>query len=152
MPIGFAPKGPNFVQRNRWIAGISEKLILGEADINSGSMTTARFASEYGRPIYAVPSHPSDSRAKGPNSLIKSGVAKLCDCAADFFPDAPAKEINTQQANMENILLDKLGLIPVSESVLADIVKKSISEIKRDLVVLELQGLVRKQDGGYVRV
>ena len=41
-------------------------------------------------------------------------------------------------------------MIPVSESVLANLVKKTVSEIKADLVVLELQGLVRKQDGGYV--
>ena len=43
-------------------------------------------------------------------------------------------------------------MIPVSESVLAELVKKSVSEIKSELVVLELQGLVRKVDGGYVRV
>ena len=41
-------------------------------------------------------------------------------------------------------------MIPVSESVLANIVKKTVSEIKADLVILELQGLIRKQDGGYV--
>ena len=29
-------------------------------------------------------------------------------------------------------------------------VKKTVSEIKSELVVLELQGLVRKVDGGYV--
>ena len=52
----------------------------------------------------------------------------------------------------ENAILDALGLIPVSESVLANIVKKTVSEIKRDLVVLELRGLVRKDNGGYVRV
>ena len=48
--------------------------------------------------------------------------------------------------------MDALGIIPVSESVLSEIVKKTISEIKSELVVLELQGLVRKVDGGYVRV
>ena len=41
-------------------------------------------------------------------------------------------------------------MIPVSESVLANLVKKTVPEIKSDLVVLELQGLIRKQDGGYV--
>ena len=39
----------------------------------------------------------------------------------------------------------------MSESVLAEVVKKSVSEIKSELVVLELQGIVRKVDGGYVR-
>ena len=52
----------------------------------------------------------------------------------------------------ENNLIDALGTIPVSESVLAEIAKKSISEIKRELVVLELGGIVRKVDGGYVLV
>lgn len=155
MPVGFMPNGSNFVQRNRIIAGICDKLILGEADLKSGSMTTARFATELGRAIYAVPSHPSDSRATGPNSLISGGVAKLCSGAGDFFQKT---EKNTMQKNnsekmvSENVLLDKLGTIPVSESVLAQLVQKNVSEIKRDLVVLELQGLVQKVDGGYIRM
>ncbi|MBQ0012990.1 MAG: DNA-protecting protein DprA [Proteobacteria bacterium] len=155
MPIGYVPKGTNFIQRNHWIAGIAEKLILGEADAKSGSMATARFAIEYGVPLYAVPSHPSDSRSVGPNSLIASGDAKLCMGISDFF-DAE-KAVNSDKkicdtSESENAILDALGLIPVSESVLANIVKKTIAEIKRDLVVLELRGLVRKDNGGYVRV
>lgn len=155
MPVGFTPVATNFIQRNRWVAGICEKLILGEADLKSGSMTTARFASEYGRDIYAIPSHPSDSRSVGPNTLIQSGVAKICVSVSDFFGNGKKsddKKKNSEKNTFENFLLDKLGTIPVSDSVLAEIVKKSISEIKRDLVVLELQGLVRKIDGGYVRV
>ena len=153
MPVGFVPKANNFMQRNRWIAGMAEKLILGEADINSGSMATARFAIEYNRPVFAVPSHPADSRAAGPNSLIKSGAATLCDNISDFFATATGHEKKSYSGTeSENELLDKLGMFPVSESVLAQIVKKSVPEIKRDLVLLELRGLVRKQNGGYVRV
>ncbi len=155
MPVGFVPKTTNFIQRNRWVAGIGEKLILGEADLKSGSMATARFALDFNREIYAIPSHPSDSRAMGPNSLIKSGVAKLCDGPSDFFDDGKKSDEtkkNEIKKECENCLLDKLGAVAVSESVLADVVKKSISEIRRDLVMLELQGLVRKTDGGYVRV
>ncbi len=155
MPVGFMPQGANFIQRNRWIAGIGEKLILGEADKKSGSMTTARFAIDFGCPVWAVPSHPSDARAAGPNSLIASGEAKLCSGPDDFFQiseKSRAQKNFTEKNSNENILLDMLGTIPVSESVLAQLVKKSVSEIKRDLVVLELQGLVRKVDGGYVRV
>ncbi len=155
MPVGFVPKSTNFVQRNRWVAGIGEKLILGEADLNSGSMATARFAAQYGRQIYAIPSHPADSRGMGPNSLIQSGAAKLCMGPRDFFDNnekSPQQKNSDKKNDSENSLLDKLGSVAVSESVLADVVKKSISEIKRDLVILELQGLVRKTDGGYVRV
>ena len=155
MPVGFEPRTTNFVQRNRWIAGLSEKLILGEADMKSGSMTTARFATEYGREVWAIPSHPLDPRALGPNSLIRSGDAKLCIGVQDFFCDDKKEKNNKKiitKNDSENVLIDNLGNIPVSESVLAEIVKKSVSEIKSELVVLELQGLVRKVDGGYVKM
>ena len=155
MPVGFEPRATNFVQRNRWVAGMSEKIILGEADMKSGSMTTARFAIDYGREIWAIPSHPLDPRALGPNSLIRSGDAKLCIGVQDFFCDDKKEKNNnkiTIKNDSENILIDNLGNIPVSESVLAEIVKKSVSEIKSELVVLELQGLVRKVDGGYVKI
>lgn len=149
MPVGMNPNGTNFVQRNRWIAGMSDSLIISEADMKSGSMTTARFAIEYKKPVFAIPGHPSDPRSIGPNSLIKNGKANLCMSVKDFFDDEKIqkdKKINTPK----NDILDKLGMIPVSESVLANLVKKTVPEIKSDLVVLELQGLIRKQDGGYV--
>ncbi|MBP5485503.1 MAG: DNA-processing protein DprA [Alphaproteobacteria bacterium] len=152
MPIGFVPKGTNFVQRNRLVAGIGEKLILSEADLKSGSMKTAEFAREYGRIVYAVPSHPADSRAAGPNSLIRSGQALLCQGVSDFFSNTKIKEKSLQKNESENEILNKIGTVPLSESVLAEIVGKSISEIKRELVILELQGLIEKQDNGYVRL
>ena len=155
MPVGFVPVGTNFVQRNRWVAALSDTLILGEADMKSGSMTTARFAIDYGCDVWAIPSHPSDLRALGPNTLIRQGVAKLCMGASDFFENAKkdhAQKKISEKNESENSLIDAIGTIPVSESVLADVVKKSIAVIKTELVVLELQGLVRKVDGGYVRV
>ena len=155
MPVGFVPVATNFVQRNRWVAGISDKLILSEADMKSGSMTTARFAIDFGRDVWAIPSHPADLRGMGPNSLIRSGDAKLCVGIQDFFADTQKEKTKTKiqkKNDSENNVFDKIGTIPVSESVLAELVKKSVSEIKTELVVLELQGLVRKVDGGYVRV
>ncbi|MDW3024840.1 MAG: DNA-processing protein DprA [Alphaproteobacteria bacterium] len=155
MPIGYKPVANNFVMRNRIVAGLSSRLILGEADMKSGSMTTVRFASELNRQVWAIPSHPLDLRSFGPNSLIRSGVAKLCMGPSDFFQDEKKDthlKKNSKKINDKNNLIDALGTIPVSESVLAEIVKKSISEIKSELVVLELGGIVRKVDGGYVLV
>ncbi|MDR1361160.1 MAG: DNA-processing protein DprA [Rickettsiales bacterium] len=171
MPVGTKPVQGNFIQRNRWIAGLCDKLILGEADAKSGSMATAGFALDYGRPVFAIPSHPSDSRSVGPNSLIASGAAKIVCGIGDFFPQqAPTQDFQRRQSrreiypaptsggrcvhraeNNENALLDKLGIIPQSESVLAERVQKTIPEIKSQLVILELQGLARKTDSGYVK-
>ena len=149
MPVGMKPNAQNFIQRNHWVAGLADFLIIGEADAKSGSMTTARFALKYKKRVFAVPGHPSDSRSEGPNSLIKSGEATLCMSSKDFFDDENTSG-NKKNLRPQNDILDKLGMIPVSESVLANLVKKSVPEIKADLVVLELQGLIRKQDGGYV--
>jgi len=148
MPVGLKPNAQNFVQRNRWVAGLAEMLVISEADLKSGSMTTARFAIDYKKPVFAVPGHPSDARSAGPNSLIRNGTATLCMSSKDFFGDE--KEKIKKNKTYKNEILDKLGMIPVSESVLANLVKKTVAEIKSDLVVLELQGLIRKQDGGYV--
>ncbi|MBO7509236.1 MAG: DNA-protecting protein DprA [Alphaproteobacteria bacterium] len=152
MPVGFIPKATNFVQRNRIVAAIGSKLILSEADLNSGSMKTVDFAEKIGRTIYAVPSHPADSRGAGPNSLIRSGRAILCQGASDFFVTDKKSDANEKKSESDNTILDKIGTVPLSESVLAEIVGKNISEIKRELVILELQGLIRKTDSGYVRV
>lgn len=148
MPVGLKPNAQNFVQRNRWVAGLAEMLVISEADLKSGSMTTARFAIDYKKPVFAVPGHPSDARSAGPNSLIRNGTATLCMSSKDFFGDE--KEKIKKNKTYKNEILDKLGMIPVSESVLANLVKKTVAEIKSDLVLLELQGLIRKQDGGYV--
>lgn len=149
MPVGTTPVASNFIQRNHWVAALADLLVIGEADKNSGSMSTARFALDYGKQVFAIPGHPSDPRSAGPNSLIKNGLATLCMSSKDFFEDT--KEQNHKKNNgAENDVLDKIGMIPVSESVLANLVKKTVPEIKADLVMLELQGLIRKQDGGYV--
>jgi len=149
MPVGTTPNGGNFIQRNHWIAALSDLFIIGEADAKSGSMTTARFALDYKKRVFAVPGHPSDPRSVGPNSLIKSGEATLCMSLKDFFDDVESVQ-KEKKVVSENDILDKLGMIPVSESVLANLVKKTVPEIKAILVMLELQGLIRKQDGGYV--
>ena len=152
MPVGTVPVPNNFIQRNRWIAGLSDKLILGEADEKSGSMATARFAIDYGRQVYAIPGHPSDERSRGPNRLIKDGHATLCMGVEDFFPKEDKKhEPRITSTSHQNEVLNLLGNIPIHESVLAELAKKTVADIRRELVMLELSGAVRKTVGGYVK-
>ena len=153
LPVGSTPVANNFIQRNRWVAGISEKLILGEADLKSGSMATAGFAQDYGRPVFAIPGHPSDARSFGPNRLIKQGRAVLCEGISDFFAaDEKTELADSKERAANNDVLDKIGNIPISESVLTELVKKDIAKIKRELVVLELAGRIKKLDAGYVKI
>ena len=151
MPVGSTPVKNNFAQRNRIVAGISEKLILGEADLKSGSMITARFMLDLSRPVFAIPGHPSDPRGAGANRLIQNGDAKLCAGASDFFgkDEKPVQESSPKY--LENDLVDLLSNVPMSDSVLASLAKKSVDDVRRQLIVLELDGLARKTNAGYVK-
>ncbi len=73
-PRGFKPRAQDFPRRNRLISGISMAVIVIEAGKRSGSLITARMAAEQGRDVLAVPGHPLDPRAEGPNSLLRQGA------------------------------------------------------------------------------
>jgi DNA processing protein len=53
-----------------------------EAARRSGSLITARFASEQGREVFAVPGSPLDPRSEGTNDLLREG-ATLCTRVED---------------------------------------------------------------------
>ena len=151
MPVGSTPVQANFIARNRIVAGLSSRLILGEADEKSGSVATANFTLELGRELWAVPGHPSDERSAGPNRFIKNGCAKLCSGAQDFFMVADNDENKSKKTSTSN-LLDFIGNVPVSESVLTTLAKKSISETTAELIRLELDGFIKKVYDGYIRI
>lgn len=89
---GFKPRGVDFPRRNRIISGLSSGVLVVEAARRSGSMVTARHAAEQGREVMAVPGHPLDPRAEGPNALIKDGAALIRN-AEDVLEALAAAEI-----------------------------------------------------------
>ncbi len=84
MPMGYEPRGRDFPRRNRIVSGLSLGVVVIEAARKSGSLITARFASEQGREVFAVPGSPLDPRAEGANGLLREG-ATLCTRAADII-------------------------------------------------------------------
>ena len=84
MPPGTEPHARHFPYRNRIIAGLSLGTVVIEAAPRSGSLITARLATEAGREVMAVPGSPLDPRAQGCNSLIRDG-ATLVQSAADVM-------------------------------------------------------------------
>ncbi len=87
-PFGTAPQARHFPRRNRVIAGLSLAVIVVEAAPRSGSLITARFATEMGRELFAVPGSPLDPRCRGSNDLLRTG-AHLVESASDVLANLP---------------------------------------------------------------
>jgi DNA processing protein len=82
-PPGYSPRARDFPRRNRIISGVALAVLVVEAAQRSGTLTTARFAAEQGREVFAVPGHTLDPRADGTNQLIRDG-ATLARTASDI--------------------------------------------------------------------
>jgi DNA processing protein len=76
----------SFPIRNRIVAGMTLGAVVVEANLTSGALITANFATEYGRQVFAVPGRIDSPRSKGCHDLIKKG-AKLCESAEDILSE-----------------------------------------------------------------
>jgi DNA processing protein len=75
-PMGMQPRRATFLQRNGLIAQLADAVVVVEADIKSGSLSTARAAHKLGRPVGASLGSPGTSR------LLSEGAA-LVDTGED---------------------------------------------------------------------
>lgn len=76
----------SFPIRNRIVAGMTLGTVVIEANLTSGALITANFATEYGRQVFAVPGRIDSPRSKGCHDLIKKG-AKLCEGVEDILSE-----------------------------------------------------------------
>jgi len=165
LPLGAAPLAGNFPQRNRLIAGLSQGTLVVEAAIKSGSLITARLASEAGREVMAIPGSILAAQSAGCHALIRQGAA-LVDSPAQVLEElgalpllappprtaadnanAPAADA-ADAADADDPVLRALGHDPLSIDALIDRCGWAAPALSAHLLTLELAGLVARLPGG----
>ncbi|WP_326523295.1 DNA-processing protein DprA [Sphingomonas sp.] len=163
-PPGEEPRARNFPSRNRIIAGLALGTVVVEAAPKSGSLITARLATEAGREVMAVPGSPLDPRAQGCNLLIREG-ATLVQSAEDIeeairpidaralrspvrpFAGPPADDASDADRRR---VTDLLGPVPVGIDELIRQSGRPPAVVQTVLLELELAGRLDRHAGGRV--
>jgi DNA processing protein len=98
-PSNTNPDKPNFLKRNRIIAGLADATIVVESDQRGGSLVTADIASSYSREVFSFPGKVNDQYSQGCNDLIRKNKAGLITSDEDFV-NAICWDMNTKGKEM----------------------------------------------------
>ena len=155
---------PNFVRRNRIVAGLSDAVIVIESKSKGGGLITADIAQSYNRAVFAYPGAVGIPCSEGCNNLIRDNVAALISNADDFvramgwqdetkrrealsdgiernlFPDlSPEESSIVKQLQQTNDL--QLNILSVKTGI-------PIGHLTALLFQLEMKGVIRPLAGG----
>ena len=83
------PESKNFHQRNRIISGLTLGTVVVEAPIKSGSLSTAKYANEQRRKVFAVPGQINPKHSSGCYKLINKDGALRLETVNDLFKALP---------------------------------------------------------------
>lgn len=78
-PLHTAPDKQTFPMRNRIVAGWARAVLVVECPAWSGSLITANLATEYGKPVFAVPGQIDKPSSAGCHQLIRDGATLVAD-------------------------------------------------------------------------
>lgn len=151
--IGTQTMGHRFLARNHLIATLSDALLVIEAPASSGSLTTAGYSAEFGRPVFVVPATIDNLNFMGSHKLIREGAIFVDH--PDQILEQLSLELQPGDALPE---LDEDGTrvyaelaAPLTAEELAAALGESVSAVLGTLTLLEMDGLVSLLDGKWRR-
>jgi DNA processing protein len=150
----FAATAWSFPQRNRIMAGLSDAVLVVEAEQKSGTLITARLATEYNRDVLTVPGSIFSSSSAGPHMLIRLGATPITssqDLLAALGFDLTANH-QKLTADYSDCTPDEMRIIellkePLPRDTLLEQLNLAISHANALLSMLELKGHIKESAG-----
>lgn len=157
-PLNTAPDKQTFPMRNRIVAAWSRALLVVECPAWSGSLITANLASEYGKPIFAVPGPIDKPTSAGCNQLIRDGATLVADAShilddlgeLPFARQAPVAEVAVDSSGLPDEEAAVFAVLDSNESTVDQIIERSglpAHVVTATLMKLEMRRLVRAFPG-----
>lgn len=155
---------PNFVRRNRIVAGMADSTVIIESAAKGGGLITAEIAQSYDRSVFAFPGSVYAEFSQGCNNLIRDNGAGLISNADDFvramgWQDETIRKRANADGIERNLFPDLspeekkiVGLLQQTNDLQLNIlsVKTSIpiGQLTALLFQLEMKGVVKPLAGG----
>lgn len=158
-PPGMPASVGSFPARNRIVAGMSIGILVTEGASDSGSLITANFGLDFGRPVFAVPGPITSPLSKAPLDLIAKG-ARLVTSAEDILKELQISNIKSQISNksqkskFETKDKDEIKILEILENEsmgfdeISRITKIDPSKLAGILSLMEIKGIIKSLDGG----
>ena len=146
----------SFPQRNRIMAGLSQGVLIIEAEEKSGTLITARMALDYNRNVFVVPGPIFSATSKGTNNLLRQGATPITS-AKDLLEEIGFVEqaygtldltLFTPEEQAVLILLDDPR---EREEILASLDTPTAQTLSI-LTILEIKGIIQERMGKIERV
>lgn len=146
-----------FPKRNRLLAGISHATLVIEADLQSGTLITSKYATDYNRDVGTVPGNIYSPLSAGPHMLLGMG-AKVIASSEDILELLDLKkkgeEVRPEQRTLllnlsenERKILDFITIEPHTVEQLIYKTGLSVQEINLAVSQLEIEGIITERDG-----
>lgn len=148
----------SFPQRNRIMAGLSRAVLIIEAEEHSGTLITARIATEYNRDVLVVPNGIFSTGSRGSNKLLKQGAYPITSASdiIDLFGFKKEESVISEQPLLEFSPEEK-GILELLTEPLArdELIRASgieISAVNTLLSVMEIKGIIVERGGEFRRL
>lgn len=160
---GTTPRRHNFPARNYTMAALSDVVVVVEAAEDSGALITAEAALDLHKEVMAVPGSVFSPLSVGTHGLLRDGaglvqnardVLEVLDPGGEVLDDplAAPKGLGFKlPAQRDGILSHLSDVLAVNPAELARKLKLPVAEVFARLTSLELDGVVKRHQDGYVR-